>query len=135
MFRAMKFSYVYILASRRNGTLYTGVTSDLVARIWQHREDVLPGFSRMAASSSYGSKFMTILKRLSERRSRSNAGVGPGNCGWSKNPILAGAICGTISPLGQQRLCLPEGRALRFTGSRSLRERAKPGRRNRERCL
>ncbi|WP_233349153.1 GIY-YIG nuclease family protein [Hyphomonas sp. CACIAM 19H1] len=46
MFRAMKFSYVYILASRRNGTLYTGVTSDLVARIWQHREDVLPGFSR-----------------------------------------------------------------------------------------
>lgn len=42
----MKFSYVYILASQRNGTLYTGVTSDLVARIWQHKEDVFPGFSR-----------------------------------------------------------------------------------------
>jgi putative endonuclease len=29
--------WVYILANRRNGTLYTGVTSDLAARIWQHR--------------------------------------------------------------------------------------------------
>ena len=42
----MKFSWVYILASKRNGTLYTGVTSDLVARVWQHRNDVLPGFTR-----------------------------------------------------------------------------------------
>ena len=31
---------VYILASQRNGTLYTGVTSDLVKRIWSHRNDV-----------------------------------------------------------------------------------------------
>ena len=37
---------VYILASRRNGTLYTGVTSDLIARAWQHREDVTAGFTR-----------------------------------------------------------------------------------------
>jgi putative endonuclease len=36
---------VYILASERNGTLYTGVTSDLVGRIWQHKNDVVPGFS------------------------------------------------------------------------------------------
>ena len=28
--------YVYILASRRNGTLYTGMTDNLVARVWQH---------------------------------------------------------------------------------------------------
>ena len=46
MFRIMKFSYVYILASSPNGTLYTGVTSDLVARIWQHKEDVFRGFSQ-----------------------------------------------------------------------------------------
>lgn len=46
MFHAMKFSWVYIVASKRNGTLYTGVTSDLVARIWQHKSDTLPGFSR-----------------------------------------------------------------------------------------
>ncbi|TMJ18659.1 MAG: GIY-YIG nuclease family protein [Alphaproteobacteria bacterium] len=34
----MKQPAVYIIVSRRNGTLYTGVTSDLVRRIWQHRE-------------------------------------------------------------------------------------------------
>jgi putative endonuclease len=37
---------VYILASRRNGTLYIGVTSDLPARAWQHQIDAVPGFTR-----------------------------------------------------------------------------------------
>lgn len=37
--------YVYILASKRNGTLYTGVTNDLIRRIWQHREKVTAGFT------------------------------------------------------------------------------------------
>jgi predicted GIY-YIG superfamily endonuclease len=37
--------HVYILASRRNGTLYVGVTSDLKARIWQHKNKTAPGFS------------------------------------------------------------------------------------------
>jgi putative endonuclease len=36
---------VYILASRRNGTLYIGVTSNLPARIWQHRNHVVEGFT------------------------------------------------------------------------------------------
>ncbi len=36
---------VYILASRKNGTLYVGVTSDLVKRIWEHRNDVVEGFT------------------------------------------------------------------------------------------
>ena len=35
----------YILASNRNGTLYIGVTSDLIARVWQHREHVVDGFT------------------------------------------------------------------------------------------
>ncbi|MPZ57853.1 MAG: GIY-YIG nuclease family protein [Rhizobiales bacterium] len=38
--------FVYILASRRNGTLYTGMTDDLVKRIWQHRNGVVPGFTK-----------------------------------------------------------------------------------------
>jgi len=37
--------YVYILASRKQGTLYLGVTKDLVRRTYQHREKLLPGFS------------------------------------------------------------------------------------------
>ncbi|HLI10645.1 MAG TPA: GIY-YIG nuclease family protein [Alphaproteobacteria bacterium] len=36
---------VYIMANRRNGTLYTGVTSNLVQRVYQHREALLPGFT------------------------------------------------------------------------------------------
>ncbi|MFN2365085.1 MAG: GIY-YIG nuclease family protein [Desulfurivibrionaceae bacterium] len=37
---------VYILASKRNGTLYTGVTSNLVKRIWEHKNDFVEGFSK-----------------------------------------------------------------------------------------
>jgi len=35
---------VYILASRRNGTLYVGVTADLARRVWQHRSNAVGGF-------------------------------------------------------------------------------------------
>ena len=42
----MKAGYVYIMASARNGTLYIGVTSDLVKRSWEHRNGVVPGFTR-----------------------------------------------------------------------------------------
>ena len=41
-----KPGYVYIMASRRNGTLYIGVTSDLPARAYQHREGLVAGFTR-----------------------------------------------------------------------------------------
>ena len=41
----MKEPAVYIMASKRNGTLYTGVTSDLVQRIYQHKEGLSKGFT------------------------------------------------------------------------------------------
>ncbi len=41
----MKQYYVYILANQPRGTLYIGVTGDLVKRIWQHKNDVVPSFS------------------------------------------------------------------------------------------
>ena len=37
---------VYLLASRKNGALYTGVTSDLIKRVHEHREGVVPGFTK-----------------------------------------------------------------------------------------
>ena len=37
---------VYLLASKRNGTLYVGVTSDLVKRVWEHRNNVNEGFTK-----------------------------------------------------------------------------------------
>ena len=37
---------VYMLASRRNGTLYVGVTSNLIKRIWEHKNNVVKGFTR-----------------------------------------------------------------------------------------
>ena len=37
---------VYILATRRNGTLYTGVTGNLLSRVWEHKSGSVPGFTR-----------------------------------------------------------------------------------------
>jgi putative endonuclease len=38
--------FVYMLASRRNGTLYVGMTDDLVGRVWQHKAGLIPGFTK-----------------------------------------------------------------------------------------
>ncbi len=49
----MKQPAVYIMANRRNGTLYTGVSSELVKRAWQHREGQCDGFTKR-----YGCKML-----------------------------------------------------------------------------
>ena len=41
----MQPSYVYILASQRNGTLYVGATTDLIKRTWEHKNKFIPGFT------------------------------------------------------------------------------------------
>ena len=38
--------YVYILANKRNGTLYTGITSNLTQRVWQHKNNIIEGFTQ-----------------------------------------------------------------------------------------
>lgn len=45
----MKRFYVYIMASKKEGTLYTGVTSDLPRRIWEHKNGVTEGFTKRYA--------------------------------------------------------------------------------------
>jgi putative endonuclease len=42
----LKEPCVYILASRRNGTLYVGITSDILKRVWEHKNDLVEGFTK-----------------------------------------------------------------------------------------
>jgi putative endonuclease len=43
--------FVYILASRRNGTVYIGMTDNLARRVWEHQSGAIPGFTKSTASS------------------------------------------------------------------------------------
>jgi len=54
--------YVYILASRRNGTLYIGMTDDLVKRVWMHRTAVISGFTKQ-----YGVKMLVWYEQHDTR--------------------------------------------------------------------
>ena len=51
-------AYVYIMSNKRYGTMYVGVTSDILRRTWQHREGMLPGFT-----SKYGLHDLVGLAR------------------------------------------------------------------------
>ena len=56
--------YVYMLASKRNGTLYIGMTDDLLKRVWMHRDGILPGFTR-----DYGVKHLVWYEAHASRES------------------------------------------------------------------
>ena len=49
-----KTSYVYIMFNERNGTLYTGVTSDLIKRVYEHKNKLVDGFTKRYAIDKLG---------------------------------------------------------------------------------
>ncbi len=53
--------WVYILASKRNGTLYVGRTNDIARRIYEHRSGAIPGFTR-----KYGVKTLVHIERYDD---------------------------------------------------------------------
>lgn len=55
--------WVYILASHRNGTLYTGVTQNLARRTYEHREGLVPGFTKR-----YGVKTLVFAEEFASIR-------------------------------------------------------------------
>jgi putative endonuclease len=56
-----KAGYVYIMASGKNGTIYIGMTSDLSKRVWEHREAVVPGFTK-----KYGCKLLVWFQAFDD---------------------------------------------------------------------
>jgi putative endonuclease len=56
--------FVYILASRRNGTLYIGMTDSLARRVWEHRSGAIPGFTK-----KYGVKVLVWYEVHDSRES------------------------------------------------------------------
>jgi predicted GIY-YIG superfamily endonuclease len=65
-------SYVYILASERNGTLYIGVTSNFFIRQYQHREELIKGFTKRYIAGS--SPAMTLYNSALRKRMRLKSG-------------------------------------------------------------
>jgi putative endonuclease len=59
----MRAAWVYIMTNRPNGILYTGVTSDLAKRVWEHREGVVDGFTKR-----YGLKRLVYFERYADIR-------------------------------------------------------------------
>jgi len=57
----MKGGWIYIVTNKRNGTLYTGVTSDIARRAWEHRDGLYPGFTKR-----YGLKRLVYMERYEE---------------------------------------------------------------------
>ena len=70
MYGAQKFYYVYITASRRNGTLYIGFTSNLAQRIFEHKQHVLHGFTHRynVVKLVYAERFTDVHQAIAQEK-------------------------------------------------------------------
>ena len=57
----MKAGFVYIMASRKNGTIYIGVTSNLIKRVHEHRDGLIAGFTKL-----HGCKLLVWFERFDD---------------------------------------------------------------------
>ncbi|MDO8634805.1 MAG: GIY-YIG nuclease family protein [Dehalococcoidia bacterium] len=70
----MRNYYVYILANKRNGTLYIGVTNDLIRRVYEHKHDVTDGFTKrygvhMLVHFEEGEDVVSVIEREKQLKS------------------------------------------------------------------
>jgi len=85
--------FVYIMANQRNGTIYVGVTSNLIQRIGQHRAGVMPAFTKQ-----YGLKWLvwcephTTMENAIAREKQIKGGSVTGNWRLLREKILIGTI-------------------------------------------
>lgn len=65
-----KTGYVYILANRNRTVFYIGVTSNLIQRVWQHKQKLVPGFTKRynAADLIYYEQFSTMYDAISREK-------------------------------------------------------------------
>jgi predicted GIY-YIG superfamily endonuclease len=82
---------VYIVTNRPNGTLYTGVTSNLARRIWEHREGVVDGFTKQ-----YGLKRLVYAENPRGHSHRNSA--------RAQHETLAATLGGAPDPRGEPQL-------------------------------
>ena len=87
----MRGGWVYIMTNRPNGTLYTGVTSDIGRRAYEHCEGLIEGFT-----ARYGLVYMESYERIPyaiQRESNMKHWTAPGKRGSPCGSIPGGAIC------------------------------------------
>jgi putative endonuclease len=90
----MQQYYVYILASKKNGTLYIGVTNDLIRRIYEHKNDLVDGFTRKYCVKNlvHFEACEDIRAQYKEKRILRN-GKGSGRSSLLKRTTRIGRIC------------------------------------------
>ena len=90
----MKTYYVYILASKRNGTLYIGVTSNLIRRIYEHKQDLVKGFTKeYKVHDLVYFEYTNDVNEALLREKQLKAWKRAGKLGLLKRRILNGRIC------------------------------------------